>query len=136
MTPGQALKEEEAWGCRGAVRACPFQCRWKWHDGVLPLFLVSKGCLFWASAQRFFPHPCSKSEWNLAKHTQSLPSEGQGAKRHGWPTGSMDKVLGRLSEVISRRITLENPGDPADSLSSPRHVSDAVAEYPASRLPA
>ena len=36
MTPGQALKEEEAWGCRGAVRACPFQCRWKWHDGVSP----------------------------------------------------------------------------------------------------
>lgn len=71
-----------------------------------PLFLISKGCLFWAAAQRFFPHPCSKSEWNLAKHTQSLPSEGQGAKRHGWPTAFMDKVLGRLLEVISQRIML------------------------------
>ena len=86
--------------------ACPLQRRWKWLDGVLPVFLISKGCLFWAAAQRFFPHSYSKSEWHLAKHTWSLPSEGKGIKKHGWSIGSMDKVLRRLSEVISWRITL------------------------------
>ena len=106
MMPGQILKEEVAWGCRGTVGACPLQRRWKWLDGVLPVFLISKGCLFWAAAQRFFPHSYSKSEWHLAKHTWSLPSEGKGIKKHGWSIGSMDKVLRRLSEVISWRITL------------------------------
>ena len=46
---------------------------------------------------------------------------------------SIEKVIrGHIMEDHTR----ENPGDPADSLSSPRHVSDAVADHPASRLPA
>lgn len=52
---------------------------------------------------------------------------------HGVHGQSIGKVIrGRVTEDH----TAENLGDPADSLSSPRHVNDAVADHPASRLPA
>ena len=62
-------------------------------------------------------------------------------KAKGKETWLAHRIHGQSTEEIIRGHIMEDhtgeyPGDPADSLSSPRQVSDAVAVHPAYMLPA